>query len=179
MRCRWVNERNALYVAYHDNEWSVPCHDDCRLFELLILEGFQAGLSWECILNKRAAFREAFDGFDPRIVETYNDAKVDMLMQNTAIVRNRRKITAAIQNATVFLAIQAEYGSFDRYIWQFTDGESIIEAYHERTCSPLSDRISRDLKRRGMAFVGTTIIYSYLQAIGVINAHGDECDCPT
>ncbi len=176
MRCRWVNEKNDRYVAYHDHEWGVPSHDDRHLFEMLILEGFQAGLSWECILNKRDAFFEAFDGFDVQAVSRFDAARLECLMQNAAIVRNRRKLQAAVQNAAVFLTIQEEYGSFDRYLWGFADDQTIHEPYHERPSSPLSDRISRDLKARGMAFVGTTIIYSYLQAVGVIYAHGEECE---
>lgn len=175
-RCAWTNLNNPLYVRYHDEEWGVPLHDDQELFELLILEGFQAGLSWECILNKREAFREAFDGFDITRVSSYDDAKVEELLSNTGIIRNRRKVTASIANAKAFLQIQEEFGSFDAYIWQFTNGKTVVESYTERTTSPLSDQISKDLKKRGMNFVGSTIIYSYLQAIGIINAHGPECD---
>ncbi len=172
-RCRWCNPSNSHYVNYHDHEWGVPVHDDRRLFELLILEGFQAGLSWECILNKREAFRAAFDGFDPGTVSRYDAAKVEALMQDKGIVRNRRKITAAIGNAAVFLQIQSEYGSFDAFLRQFTGGMVIVE--NDKTTSPLSDRVSADLKRRGMRFVGSTIIYSYLQAVGVIDSHEDNC----
>ena len=175
-RCKWVNLNNPLYVAYHDNEWSKEEHDDGKLFELLILEGFQAGLSWECILNKRAAFQEAFDHFDVVTVSNYGEDKVEALMQNEGIVRNRRKILAAIQNAKAFLQIQKEYGSFDAYLWHFTDSQVIKEPYYLRTTSPLSDEISKDLKQRGMKFVGSTIIYSYLQACGIYSAHGEECD---
>ena len=175
-RCRWVNMKNPVYVRYHDNEWGLPSHDDRDLFELLILEGFQAGLSWECILNKRENFRRAFDNFDPDTVSRYDSEKCASLYGDASIVRNRRKISAAVSNAAVFKTIQQEFGSFDSYIWSFTDGHSINEDYSLRTSSPLSDRISKDLRSRGMNFVGTTIIYSYLQAIGVINAHGAECD---
>lgn len=175
MRCHWVNENNPLYVRYHDHEWGVPLHDDRALFELLILEGFQAGLSWECVLNKREAFRKAFDGFDIETVSRYDEAKREALRRDPAIIRNARKIDAAVRNAQVFLDIQAEYGSFDRYIWSFTNGQTLVEPYTLRTTSPLSDTISKDLKKRGMSFVGSTIIYSYLQAIGVLNAHGEEC----
>lgn len=174
-RCGWVNLRNPLYVAYHDEEWSRPVHDDRRLFELLILEGFQAGLSWECILNKREAFRRAFDGFDPVKVSRYGESDIRRLCSDASIVRNRLKIRAAIKNSRIFLSIVEAFGSFDRYIWSFTGGRVIREPYNLRTSSPLSDRISKDLKRRGMKFVGTVIIYSYLQAIGVLNAHGREC----
>ena len=175
-RCAWTNENNPLYVRYHDEEWGVPTHDDRDLFELLILEGFQAGLSWECVLNKRDAFRAAFDNFDVVAVSGYDDTKCEELLQNAAIIRNRRKVYAAVSNAQVFREIQAAYGSFDRYIWGFTGGQVVREPYTQRTTSPLSDTISDDLKRRGMRFVGSTIIYSYLQAIGVLNAHGKECD---
>ena len=170
--CIWagMNEANRIY---HDTEWGVPEHNDQMLFELLILEGFQAGLSWECILNKRAAFRAAFDRFDAEKVAAYNEAKVATLMAEKGIVRNRRKILAAVTNAKVFLKIQQEYGSFDRYIWQFTAGEIVHEI--GKTSSPLSDRVSADLQKRGMRFVGTTIVYSYLQAIGVIHSHEKEC----
>ena len=172
-RCHWCNLNNPLYVDYHDREWGVPLHDDRRLFEMLILEGFQAGLSWECILNKREAFREAFNDFDYRKVAKYDETRLEALRMDEGIVRNRLKIAAAVVNARVFMDIQKEYGSFDRYIWSFTDGKTVYE--WDRTSSPLSDRISKDLRRRGMKFVGTTIIYSYLQAIGVINSHEAGC----
>lgn len=175
-RCAWTNLNNPLYIQYHDSEWGVPNHDDQALFELLILEGFQAGLSWECILNKREAFRVAFDGFNIETVSNYDEEKIAELMANAAIVRNRRKIDASITNAQVFKDIQEEFGSFDAYIWHFTDGETIHESHTLRTTSPLSDEISEDLKKRGMKFVGSTIIYSYLQAIGVINGHEEGCD---
>lgn len=175
-RCAWTNLNNPLYVQYHDSEWGVPNHSDQALFELLILEGFQAGLSWECILNKREAFREAFDGFDVEAVSAYDEKKISALMANAAIVRNRRKIQASITNAQVFRQIQEEFGSFDAYIWQFTDGKTINESHTIRTTSPLSDEIAKDLKKRGMKFVGSTIIYSFLQAIGVINGHEEDCD---
>ena len=149
-RCAWVNLRNPIYLRYHDEEWGVPVHDDARLFELLILESFQAGLSWECVLNKREAFRAAFDGFDPVCIAAYGDAEIERLMQNTAIIRNRRKIEAAIGNSRIFLQLQAEFGSFDRYLWGFTDGQTLVESWRLRTVSPLSDRISLDLRRRGM-----------------------------
>ncbi len=175
-RCGWVNMKNPLYVAYHDNEWGVPEHRDEMLYELLILESFQAGLSWECILNKREAFREAFDGFDIDKVCEYSEDKITTLMDNPAIIRNRRKIEAAIANSHIFKEIQKEYGSFDSYLWDFSDNKTVIEPYTLRTTSPLSDTISADLKKRGMKFVGPTVIYAYLQSIGIINAHGCECD---
>jgi len=151
-------------------------HDDRALFELLILEGFQAGLSWECVLNKRAAFRRAFEGFEPEIIARWDEGNVLRLMSYPGIVRNRRKIEAAIGNARAFLDIQREFGSFDAYLWAFTGSETVVEDYALRTTSPLSDAVSADLKRRGMKFVGSTIIYSYLQAAGIINGHGKECD---
>lgn len=172
-RCHWCNLNNPLYVDYHDREWGVPLHDDRRLFEMLILEGFQAGLSWECILNKREAFRKAFDDFDYDKVAGYDETKLEALRTDEGIVRNRLKVAAAVVNAKAFMAIQKEFGSFDRYIWSFTDGKTIYE--WDKTSSPLSDRISKDMKRRGMKFVGTTIIYSYLQAIGIINSHEPGC----
>ena len=172
-RCRWCNLANPLYVDYHDNEWGVPAHDDGKLFEMLVLEGFQAGLSWECILNKREAFRNAFDGFDVRKVARYGEEKIKSLMQDPGIVRNRLKIQAAVTNANVFMAIQKEFGSFDSYLRTFTKGETVYE--YDKATSPLSDAISNDLRRRGMKFVGSTIIYAYLQAIGVINSHEPGC----
>lgn len=175
-RCSYVNMKNPLYIRYHDEEWGVPEHSDQKLYEFLFLEVFQAGLSWECILNKRENFRAAFDGFDINKVCAYNEAKCAELMSNPGIIRNKRKIAAAVNNSIIFKEIQQEFGSFDAYIWGFTNGETIVEDYHIRTTSPLSDAVSKDLKKRGMKFVGSTIIYSYLQAIGVLNAHGKECD---
>lgn len=164
---------NPLYVAYHDHEWGVPVHDDKKLFEMLVLELFQAGLSWECILNKREAFREAFDGFDYCRIALYDEVKVQSLLQDKSIVRNRMKIEAAIINARVFQEIQMEYGSFGNYIWSFTDGNTIVET--GLASSSLSDAISKDLKRKGMKFVGSTVIYAYLQAVGVVNSHEEGC----
>ena len=175
-RCSWANPKNPIYLKYHDEEWGVPLHDDRALFELLVLEGFQAGLSWECILNKREAFIAAFDGFDVDAVSKYDTEKCDELRQNRDIIRNKLKIYAAVKNAMVFKEIQKEFGSFDRYIWSFSENATIYEEYSLRTTSPLSDKISNDLKTRGMSFVGSTIIYSYLQAIGIIYAHGKECN---
>ncbi len=173
MRCGWCNEKNERYVRYHDEEWGVPCFEDRYLFEMLILEGFQAGLSWETVLNKRDAFRKAFEEFDPEAVAAFTPEKIDALMQNAAIIRCRRKLVAAVGNAAVFLKITEEYGSFSEYLHTFTHGETVYE--HDKTTSPLSDSLSRDLKRRGMSFVGSTIIYSYLQAIGVIHSHEPTC----
>jgi len=175
-RCEWVNLKNPIYVQYHDAEWGAPEHADQKLYELLILEAFQAGLSWECILNKRENFRAAYDNFDVEKVCGYDEAKCAELLSNPGIVRNRLKVKASIANSRVFREIQREYGSFDTYIWGFTNGKVIFEDYSIRTTSPLSDQISKDLKKRGMTFVGSTVIYSYLQAIGVINAHGKECE---
>ena len=172
-RCGWCNLKNPLYVKYHDEEWGVPVYDDSTLFEFLVLEPFQAGLSWETILNKRENFRVAFDGFDPEVICGYGSEKIEALMADAGIIRNRRKIVATIVNAEVFLKIQKEWGSFSAYIWNFTDGKILYE--NDKTFSPLSDRISKDLKKRGMKFVGTTIIYSYLQAVGIINSHEDGC----
>lgn len=176
-RCRWVNLNNPLYIAYHDSDWGIPKHSDKELFELLILEGFQAGLSWECVLNKRENFRKAFDNFDIDKISAYDKEKCQKLYADASIIRNRLKIEACIKNSIIFKQIQKEFTSFDAYIWGFTDGKTIVEDYSLRTTSPLSDKISKDLKRRGMKFVGSTIIYSYLQAVGIINAHGKECDC--
>ena len=177
-RCKWVNLNNNLYVLYHDNEWGRPTRDDNLLFELLILEGFQAGLSWECVLNKRNFFKEAFSNFNPKEIAKYDENKINELMNNKNIVRNRRKIEATIINAKVFLEIQKEYKTFANYIWSFTDNKIIKNMDDNfKTTSPLSDKISKDLKKRGMKFVGTTIIYSYLQAIGVINDHELNCFC--
>ncbi len=175
-RCAWVNLKNPIYVRYHDEEWGAPEHEDQKLYELLILESFQAGLSWECVLNKREAFREAFDGFDIDKICEYGDNKIAALMADPGIIRNRRKIEATVSNSRIFKEIQKEFGSFDTYLWGFTGGKTILEAYTLRTTSPLSDAISSDLKKRGMKFVGSTIIYSYLQAVGILNGHGPECD---
>ena len=172
-RCSWVNNKNPLYIKYHDEEWAVPVYDDNKLFEMLLLESFQAGLSWECILNKREAFCSAFDNFNYVKISSYDDKKIEELLQNKGIIRNRRKITAAIKNAKIFMDIQKEYQSFSDYLWSFTNNEIIYE--YDKTKSELSDRISKDLAKRGMKFVGTTIIYSYLQAVGVINSHEKNC----
>ncbi len=172
-RCHWCNLKNPIYIAYHDHEWGVPLHSDDRLFEMLLLESFQAGLSWECVLNKREAFRMAFDNFDYHKIALYSDEKLEELAQNPAIIRNRLKIRAAVTNAKVFMAIQAEFGTFDKYIWGFSDGQIIIE--NDKATSPLSDKISKDLRKRGMRFAGSTMVYSLLQAIGIINSHEDGC----
>lgn len=174
-RCRWCNLGNPLYVDYHDRVWGRPEHDEGRLFAMLLPETFQAGLSWECLLNKMEAFEKAFDNFDARKIACYDAAKVDLLMLNPGIVRNRSKIEAAIVNAQKFLEIQREFGTFDKYIWGFTDRQIIYE--HDKTTSPLSDAVARDLRLRGMKYIGSTTVYAYLQAIGVINAHEPGCWC--
>ncbi len=174
-RCAWVNERNALYVKYHDEEWGVPSHDDPYLFEMLVLECFVAGLSWECVLKKREAFRAALAGFDARTLATCGEEEIETLMATPGIVRHRGKIEAAVANSRVFLAICQEFGSFAAYAWGFTGGRVVHEPWQLRTTSPLSDAISRDLKRRGMRFVGSVTIYSWLQAVGIICGHGPEC----
>ena len=172
-RCKWCNLKNPKYIEYHDNEWCVLNFNEQYLFEMLILESFQAGLSWECILNKREAFRKAYDNFDVDKVALYDDQKINELLQNTSIVRNSRKIKASINNAIVFKKIQQEFGSFGNYLKSFTKDKIIYE--NDKTSSILSDTISKDLIKRKMKFVGTTIIYSYLQAIGVIYSHDKNC----
>lgn len=172
-RCFWANPKNPLYIKYHDEEWGRPVHDDGKLLELLILESFQAGLSWECILNKREAFRKAFDGFDRDRIIAYDNAKVEELMANTGIIRNRAKINAAISNTKVFKTIQEEYGSFDAYLRRFVPDNVVYD--HVSTVSPVSDALSADLRKRGMKFVGSTTIYAFLQSIGVVNAHCPDC----
>lgn len=175
-RCFWVDGKSEVYVNYHDNEWGIPVYDDEKLFEMLLLECFQAGLSWITILNKRESFRKAFDGFDRDAVAAYDEAKIEALMQDAGIIRNRRKITAAIQNAKVFGEIQKEFGSFSTYLWGFTGGNIVRTQDDEvRTTTELSDRVSADLKKRGMRFVGSVTVYSYLQAVGVVDDH--ELDC--
>lgn len=175
-RCFWVDEKSEIYVKYHDKEWGIPKYNDRELFELLILESFQAGLSWLTILKKREGFRKAFDNFDIDKIIKYSDKKINELMNNPDIIRCKNKILAAINNAKIFKQIQKEYGSFSNYIWHFTDNKIIKRTTKEILVStPLSDKISKDLKQRGMKYVGTVIIYSYLQAIGVVNDHDFEC----
>lgn len=172
-RCGWANPKNEKYVRYHDEEWGIPVHDDRKLFEMLILECFQAGLSWECVLNKREAFRQAFDGFDLETVCGYGEEKLTALQNDPGIIRNRLKIRAAVTNARVFAAIRREFGSFSDYLWSWTKGQVIHECGLAN--SWLSDQVSADLKRRGMKFVGTTVVYAYLQAVGVIESHDRDC----
>ena len=172
-RCAWCNLKNQKYVEYHDNEWGVANFDDKYLFEMLILESFQAGLSWECVLNKRDSFRQAYDNFDLEKVCNYDAKKKQELISNAEIIRNKLKVNASINNAKIFRDIKNEFGTFYNYLKTFTNGETYYEV--GLTSSELSDKISKDLKKRGMKFVGTTIIYSYLQAIGIINSHDKDC----
>ena len=172
-RCRWCNEKNPLYITYHDKEWGILNTNDKYLYEMLILESFQAGLSWECVLNKRDAFRKAYDNFDIDKVLLYDDNKIEELSNNKDIIRNKLKIKASINNSKIFKDIMKEYGSFYNYLCIFTEGKIIIE--NHRDTSPLSDSISKDLYKRGMRFVGSIIIYAYLEAIGIINTHEKEC----
>jgi DNA-3-methyladenine glycosylase I len=175
-RCFWVDEKSEIYVKYHDKEWGVPKHNDRELFELLILESFQAGLSWLTILKKREDFRKAYDNFDVNKVAKYDENKINELLTNKNIIRSKNKIISSINNAKIFISIQKEFGSFSKYIWSFTDNKIIKNKTGEIfTNSPLSDKISKDLKKRGMKYVGTVIIYSYLQAIGVIDDHDKDC----
>ena len=177
-RCPWCRGSEA-YVAYHDREWGAPVHDERMLFELLILEGAQAGLSWSTILNKRDNYRKAFDGFDARKIARYSDAKIARLLADAGIVRNRLKIAAAIQNAKAFLAVQKEFGSFDRYIWRFVGGKPRQNRRRSMKSVPArsaeSDAMSKDLQRRGFKFVGSTICYAYMQATGMVNDHLVAC----
>jgi DNA-3-methyladenine glycosylase I len=176
-RCAWA--RDELSIAYHDAEWGVPLHDDRALFELLILEGAQAGLSWITILKKRPAYREAFDRFDAHKVARYDEAKIAALLANEGIVRNRLKIHAAVQNAQAFQAVQKEFGSFDRYVWQFTGGEPLVNRWRGTDQLPArtaqSDAMSKDLVKRGFKFVGSTICYAFMQATGMVNDHLVDC----
>lgn len=173
VRCKWCNLKNDIYVKYHDEEWCQPSYDDKYLFEMLILESFQTGLSWECVLNKRKYFEEAFDYFDIDKICNYDEKKIEKLRGNKNIIRNKLKIKASINNSKIFKEIQKEYGTFSNYIWHFSENKIIYE--NDKTTSKLSDTISKDLIKRGMKFVGSTIIYSYLQAIGVIYSHEDNC----
>jgi DNA-3-methyladenine glycosylase I len=177
-RCFWVTD-SKLYLEYHDNEWGRPVYDDETLFEFLILETFQAGLSWITILNKRENFRKAFDHFDYKKISKYTESKYESLLQDAGIVRNKLKIRSAISNAQLFMEVQQEFGSFSKYIWAFVDDKPIINKFKERkdvpATTPLSDEISKDLKKRGFKFVGSTIIYAYMQATGMVNDHTIDC----
>jgi len=172
-RCKWCNLKNPLYVAYHDDEWGIPNRNEQYLYEMLLLESFQAGLSWECVLNKRDSFRKAYDYFDINKVISYDEAKIKELLNNKAIIRNKRKINASIQNSKIFQKISHDYGCFYNYLRSFTKDKTIYET--GKTTNALSDAISKDLQNRGMTFVGSVIIYSYLQAIGVICSHDPDC----
>ena len=175
-RCKWVNEKSDLYKKYHDEEWGTPKYDDKELFELLILESFQAGLSWLTVLKKREAFRKAYDNFDVTKVANYTDDKINELLQNPDIIRSKNKIAASINNAKIFIQIQKEFGSFSKYIWAFSDNKIVKNITDNIPVStPLSDAVSKDLKKRGMKYVGTVIIYSYLQAIGIVDDHEKDC----
>jgi DNA-3-methyladenine glycosylase I len=176
-RCPWA--RNDLSIRYHDEEWGLPSHDDVRLFEFLILEGAQAGLSWETILKKRENYRAAFDGFDPNKVARYDHRKIESLMNNSGIIRNRLKIASAVKNAKAFLRVQDEFGSFNDYIWQFVGGSPMVNSWRALkqvpACTPESDAMSKDLKKRGFSFIGTTICYAFMQAVGMVNDHVTGC----
>jgi DNA-3-methyladenine glycosylase I len=174
-RCFWA--RTPLSIAYHDEEWGVPLHDDTRLFEFLILEGAQAGLSWETILRKRDNYRAAFDGFDPRKVAKYNQRKIDALLNNDGIIRNRLKINSAVSNANAFLQVQREFGSFDAYVWRFVNGKPLRRKRGQPIVArtEISDALSKDLIKRGFRFVGSTICYSFMQAVGMVNDHDSSC----
>ena len=178
-RCTWVNPNDPLMQDYHDREWGVPVHDDRRHFEFLILEGAQAGLSWSIILRKREGYRRAFSGFDPEKVARYSEARIEKLTADSAIIRNRLKIEGAVRNARAFLAIQDEFGSFDAYCWQFVGGKPRLNRWKTTKdvppTSPESDAFSKDLKRRGFAFVGSTVIYAHMQAVGMVNDHLVGC----
>lgn len=177
-RCAWAGD-DELYCCYHDEEWGRPTHDDQELFELLILEGMQAGLSWITILRKRENFRRAFDNFDIDRILDYDEAKIESLMEDTGIIRNRRKINSVVTNAQAFRAVQAEFGSFDAYLWGWVDGEPIVNHFETMDEIPattaLSDKISKDLKKRGFKFVGSTIVYAYMQSAGLVDDHVADC----
>jgi DNA-3-methyladenine glycosylase I len=177
-RCGWCSD-DPLYIAYHDTQWGVPIHDDATLFEMLILEGAQAGLSWITILKRREGYRAAFDNFDPHIIAAYDSAKVEMLLQDERIIRNRLKVNSAVKNARAFLEIQAKYGTFDRFLWDFVDGKPIQNAWASLAEvpaeTPLSQQLSKTLKKRGMSFVGPTICYAYMQSVGMVNDHETTC----
>ena len=177
-RCAWCGD-DPLYIAYHDTEWGVPVYDDKTLFEFLLLETFQAGLSWITILRKRENFREAFDGFDYKKIANYDQKKIDSLLENAGIIRNKLKVNSAVTNAQAFIKVQEEFGSFSKYIWGFVDGKPIqnelksLEGAPANT--PLSDAISKDLKKRGFKFVGSTVVYAHMQATGMVNDHVTSC----
>lgn len=177
-RCAWAGD-TPIYTDYHDHEWGQPVHDEQQLFEMLILETMQAGLSWITVLKKREAYRAAFDGFDPHKMALYNEEKIETLMANSGIIKNRLKINSAIHNAKLFLDIQKQYGSFDKFIWSYVNNTPIIGHWEkiedQPSTTPLSDQISKDLKKIGFKFVGSTIIYAFMQAIGMVNDHFTDC----
>lgn len=177
-RCSWCNQ-DPLYIKYHDREWGVPVHSDRKLFEFLVLEGAQAGLSWITVLHRRNGYREAFDQFDFNKVANYKERKVQSLLKNTGIIRNKLKIRSAINNAAAFIRVREEYGSFNKYIWQFVDGKPVLNKFKTIKEIPaetsLSDQISKDLKQKGFTFTGSTICYAYMQAIGMVNDHVIDC----
>jgi DNA-3-methyladenine glycosylase I len=175
-RCSWANPNNPLYLAYHDTEWGVPCHDENRLFEMLNLEGAQAGLSWETILNKRESYRAAFDGWDAATIARYDAAKVAALLANPGIVRNRLKVAAAVTNAQSYLRLREET-TLDAYLWGWVDGKPVRNDGPRATRTELSDRLSKDLGKRGFKFVGSTIVYAYMQGIGMVDDHDPACFC--
>ncbi len=178
-RCPWAEDVSELYARYHDTEWGVPIHDDSKLFEFLLLEGAQAGLSWSTILNKREGYRKAFAGFDPVKIARFSEKKILSLLENPAIVRNRLKVRSAVTNARAFLTLQKEHGSFDEYQWNFVGGKPIQNRWKSMkdipATSPVSDALSEDLKKRGFKFVGSTIIYAHMQAVGMVNDHLVSC----
>lgn len=174
-RCAWVNLRNPLYVEYHDREWGRRPADDQALYERFILETFQAGLSWECVLNRRAAIKAAFDGFDAARIAAYGEADLARLMATDGIIRNRAKLGAVVANTRAIASIRAAFGSFGAYVESFAGKDPVVEPYTERTTSPVSDALSADMRRRGMKFVGSTTVYAFLQAAGFIDGHGPEC----
>lgn len=177
-RCSWC-EGNEQYIEYHDKDWGVPVHDDNKHFEYLILEGAQAGLSWLTILTRRNNYRKVYDGFDPTIVACYDDKKIQSLLSDPGIIRNKLKVRASVSNAILFLAIQKEFGSFDNYIWGYTNGKTVKNQWKDISEIPpkteLSDKISSDLKKRGFKFTGSTIVYAHLQAAGIVNDHVTDC----
>lgn len=175
-RCAWVNEQSALYCAYHDDEWGAPIREDGPMYELFLLELFQAGLSWITLLKKREAFRAAFDGFDMDKIAAYDEQKIHSLLQDAGIIRSRGKIEAAVSNAKIVLALREEFGSFCNYLWSFSQGKVVLSPTGEpRATSPLSDRMSADMKRRGMRYAGSVTIHSFLQAAGIVNEHEPSC----
>ena len=181
-RCSWANMANPRYIAYHDNEWGVPCHDETTLFEMLNLEGAQAGLSWETILNKRDNYRAAFDGWDAHKIAAYGDDKKAELLANPGIVRNRLKVAATITNARAYLAMREQGLTLDAYLWDFVDGAPIVNDWPDGARparTELSDRLSKDLGKRGFKFVGSTIVYAYMQGIGMVDDHDRDCICRT